>query len=116
MRHVSEDAPARSAAPPGGILADLGLGVVALGISGGVFLLSGAIAISLLALAAQALGLLAWRQRRAHLATAILALASGVLLLSGGGPTVCGFGLGPLLGALAILSVFWPLVGALAGR
>ena len=49
------------------------------------------------------------------IATFVLALLAGFLLLAGGGPTVGGFGLGTLLGSLAILVLFFPLIAILTG-
>ena len=94
-------------------LANFGLSLVALAGSAVVFLLTGAIALSLLTLGAASAGLFLWRKRLAYLAAAPLALLAGFLLLAGGGPTVGGFGLGTLLGSLAILLLFFPLIALL---
>ena len=118
MKYAAEPDRARPETTDGALateLTNLGLSVLAVAVAAGVFLLFGAIAISFLTLAAVGFGLFLWRRRRPYLAGSGLALLAGILLLTGGGPSVGGFGLGPLLGALAILVLAFPLVRILTG-
>lgn len=104
----------------GSALLEFGLGCLAVGTGVGAFLVVGASAdywnfsLAFLGLGLCSALLFFFWGRRLHFAAAgLLGLAAGVLGLIGDGPKLGSFSVAPLLGMLAIVALFWPVLALL---